>query len=170
MKTRTDGITHLAEVEAVGQQDVAGNGVRLSSAVASSAPQVAAVGDDTNVDLQLTPKGTGKFGYGTGFGGTVTQATSKATAATLSKQSGTITLNGAALAADTTVSFTLTNTCIAANDMVHVQHDSVGTLGAYTFAVTPAAGSAVIAVHNCTPGSLSEAIVIRFIVIKAAVA
>lgn len=109
-------------------------------------------------------------GYAVGAGGTVTQATNKGTTVVLSKPVGTITLNGAALAADTTVSFTWTNTVIGANDVVHLLHDSVGTLGAYTFAVTPAAGSASVAVHNCTPGSLSEAIVLRFAVIKGAVA
>ena len=110
---------------------------------------------------------TAGIGYDTGAGGTVAQATSKATGVTLSKVCGTITMNAAALAADTTVSFVLTNTAIAATDYVAVQHDSVGTLGAYTFAVTPAAGSATISVHNCTPGSLSQAIGLRFVVIKA---
>lgn len=170
MKALFDGFSRFKQLIAGGAQDESGNGIKINYSAASAHPSVEAVGDDTNVDLNLVPKGTGKFGYPTGFGGAVVQATSKATAAALNKQSGTVTLNGAALAADTTVSFTLTNTCVAANDIVHVQHDSVGTLGAYTFAATPAAGSVVIAVHNCTPGSLSEAIVLRFIVIKGAVA
>lgn len=109
-------------------------------------------------------------GYVTGAGGTVTQITSKATTVVLSKPVGTIVLVNSALAADTTVAFTWTNTVIGANDVIHILHDSVGTLGAYTFAVTPAAGSATVSVHNCTPGSLSEAIVLRFAVIKGAVA
>lgn len=110
------------------------------------------------------------IGYTTGAGGAVAQATSKATGVTLSTLCGTITLNGAALAADTTVAFVWTNTSIAATDCIHIQHDSVGTLGAYTFAITPAAGSATVSVHNCTPGSLSEAIVLRFCVIKSVIA
>lgn len=96
-----------------------------------------------------------------------TQSTDKSTAVTLSALTGLLTLSNATLNADTTVSFTLTNTQIAANDMVEVIHDSVGTLGAYTFAVTPGAGSAVVAVHNCTPGNLGEAIKVRFWVHKA---
>ena len=73
---------------------------------------------------------TAGIGYATGAGGTVTQITSKATGVTLNTVCGTITMNGAALAADTTVSFVLTNSAIAANDVVVIVHDSIGTLGA----------------------------------------
>ena len=115
----------------------------------------------------LVKSATLGLGYGSGAGGTVTQATSKSTGVTLNTVTGIITMNGAALAADTTVSFTLTDSAIAATDAVVVVHESVGTLGAYSFAATGAAGSAAIAVHNNTPGSLSEAIVLRFVVIKS---
>lgn len=108
----------------------------------------------------------GAFGHQAGAGGSVTQATSKATGVTLNKATGAITLNNAALAADTTVSFTLTNDQIEANDLILVTHKSAGTGGAYTFAAFPAAGSATIHVRNVTTGSLSEAIVISFSVIK----
>jgi hypothetical protein len=109
----------------------------------------------------------GGIGYTTGAGGTVTQATNKATGVTLNKVTGLITMNNAALAANTTVSFTLTNSAIAATDTIILQHNSAGTVGAYTLNVQPAAGSAVINVRNVTAGSLSEAIVIRFTVIKS---
>jgi hypothetical protein len=109
-------------------------------------------------------------GYQTGSGGTVSQSTSKATAVTLNKLCGTITMNAAALAAATTVGFTFTNSQIGANDLVIIQHASGGTLGAYNFAVAPAAGSAVVSVRNIHTASLSEAIVLRFVVIKAVVA
>lgn len=112
---------------------------------------------------------SGSVGYAAGNGGTVTQATSKATGVTLSKMSGDITLNAAALAANTVVSFTLTNTNIAAADLVHAVHNSAGTNGAYgVTAQVLAAGSALISVRNLTAGALSEAIVIRFAVFKAA--
>ena len=113
---------------------------------------------------------TSGIGYATGAGSTVTQATSKATSVSLSNVCGTITMNGAALASVTSVAFTWTNTAIAATDMVLIQHDSVGTLGGYSVVVTPAAGSATVTVRNNTAGSLSEAIVLRFIVIKAVTA
>ena len=110
---------------------------------------------------------TSGIGYRTGAGGAVTQITSKSTGVTLDTITGTITMQGAALAADTTVAFTLTDSAIAATDAVLVLHESAGTLGAYSFGSTAAAGSASISVHNLTPASLSEAIVLRFVVIKS---
>ena len=108
---------------------------------------------------------TGAFGYINGTG-TITQATNKATGVTLDSPSGQITLNGAALAADTTVSFTLTNSSITANDVLILNHLSAGTAGSYLLNAQAAAGSASINVRNITAGSLSEAIVIGFAVIK----
>jgi hypothetical protein len=113
--------------------------------------------------------GNGKVGYAAGAGGTVTQATSKSTGVTLSKQSGQITMDVAALAASTTVSFVLTNTIIEANDVLILNHVSAGTAGAYTLNAQVSAGSASINVRNVSLGSLSEAIVIQFVVINAAV-
>jgi hypothetical protein len=114
--------------------------------------------------------GTGKLGYTTGSAGTVTQASSKSNGVTLSKSNGQITLNAAALAADTTVSFTLTNTVIEAGDVLILNHISGGTAGSYLLNAQSAAGSASINVRNITTGSLSEAIVIAFAVIKATTA
>lgn len=109
----------------------------------------------------------GGVGYSTGAGGTVTQSTSKSTGVTLNKLSGEITMNAAALAANTAVSFTLTNSQIAATDVLALNHSSGGTAGSYTLNAQCAAGSASINVRNVTAGSLSQAIVIRFVVIKA---
>jgi hypothetical protein len=112
--------------------------------------------------------GAGGVGYTTGAGGTITQNTSKANAVTLNKSTGQITMNGAALAAGTIVSFTLNNTTIAATDLLVINHVSVGTVGAYTFNAQCGANSATINVRNNSAGSLSEAIVLRFAVIKGA--
>lgn len=119
----------------------------------------------------ITSSGTAGIGYASGAGGTVTQLTSKGTGVTLSKLCGTITTHNAALAAAAIVTFTVTNTLVAATDVVHVQHDSGGTVGAYT--VTPntmAAGSFKITLRNNSAGSLSDALVLRFAVLKAVVA
>jgi hypothetical protein len=110
------------------------------------------------------------FGYGSGAGGTVTQATNKSTGVTLNTRCGQITLNNAALAADTTVSFTLTNSSIAAGDVLVLNHISGGTAGSYLLNARSAAGSASIDVRNITAGSLSEAVVIAFAIIKATTA
>jgi hypothetical protein len=110
----------------------------------------------------------GGVGYSTGSGGTVTQITSKATAVTLNAVTGAITMNNAALAAGTIVSFTLTNSAIAATDAIVATHESGGTTGAYTInARATGAGTAAIDVRNNTAGSLSEAIVIRFAVVRS---
>jgi len=122
------------------------------------------------VDANFTNLNTDKAGYITGEGGTVTQATSKATAVTLNKKCGQITMNAAALAAATTVSFTLTNSTIAATDLLVLNHVSGGTAGSYLLNAQAAAGSASINLRNITAGSLSEAIVIGFAVIKAVTA
>tara|TARA_X000000368_G_scaffold76568_2_gene56956 strand:- start:5462 stop:5884 length:423 start_codon:yes stop_codon:yes gene_type:complete len=124
----------------------------------------------TEVDANFTNLNTDKAGYITGDGGTVTQASSKSTAVTLNKKCGTVTMNGAALAANAIVSFTLTNSTIAATDVVSLNHSSGGTAGKYVLNAQAAAGSASINVTNISAGSLSEAIVIRFAVIKAVTA
>lgn len=118
--------------------------------------------------IAISAAGSLGFGPALGAGGTVAQATSKATAVTLSKPTGQITMNAAALAAGAIVSFTLTNTTIAATDVLILNHISGGTAGAYSLNAQAAAGSASINVLNNTAGSLSEAIVIQFVVIKGA--
>ena len=110
-------------------------------------------------------------GYSTGTGGAVTQATDKSTGVTLNKRCGQITMNAAALAAAAEVSFTLTNSVIAATDVVMVSIASGATAGAYSVQCdATAAGSCRISVGNRNAGSLSEAIVLNFVVIKAVAA
>ena len=111
---------------------------------------------------------TATLGYTTGSGGTVTQASNKTTAVTLNKINGEIVMNAAALADDATAAFTLTNSTIAATDVVIVNVASVGTAGAYQVTVgAVAAGSCSISVLNVSGGALSEAIKLNFAVIKA---
>ena len=113
---------------------------------------------------------TAGFGYGTGAGGAVTQTTNKTTGVTLNNVCGQITMDNAALGAGASVNFTLTNSAIAATDVVLTVIASGGTANAYTVTVTAvAAGSCSIRVTNTTGGSLSEAPVITFIVYKAVI-
>ena len=128
----------------------------------------AATGTSVVLTGAITSNGTAGIGYATGAGGTVSQATSQSTGVTLSKLCGTITMYSAALAANTAVSFTVTNTLVASTDMVIVEHTSGGTIGAYNIiANTMGSGTFVITVRNLTSGSLTEAPEIRFLVIKA---
>ena len=107
-------------------------------------------------------------GYSTGTGGTITQATSKSTGVTLNKRCGQITMNNAALSAAAEVSFTFTNSTIAATDVVVTAISSGATAGAYNTHVDAiAAGSCRISITNFSAGPLSEAIVLNFAVIKA---
>ena len=122
------------------------------------------------VDANFSNLNTDKAGYITGEGGTVTQGTSKATAVTLSKRCGQITMHNASLAAATTVSFTLTNTTIVATDLLVLNHVSGGTAGSYLLNAQCGAGSATINVRNVSAGALAEAIVIGFAVVKAVTA
>lgn len=126
----------------------------------------AATGTSLAATGAITSSGGG-IGYTSGNGGTVTQITSKSTGVTLNKLAGDITMINSALAAATIVSFTLTNSTIAATDIIHVQHNATGTFGAYTITGRSASGSAVISVRNNTAGSLSEAIVIKFLIVKS---
>ena len=102
-------------------------------------------------------------------GSSVTQATSKSTGVTINAASGAITMDDAALAAGAEVSFAVTNDKVTASDVVVVNHASAGTAGSYLVqANTLAAGSFAITVSNVSGGSLGEAIVLNYVVIKGA--
>jgi hypothetical protein len=114
-----------------------------------------------------------EIGYSSAAQGTVTQATDKSTGVTLNKSAGRITMNNAALAGATAVSFILTNSMISINDtiIVNVSSNTTGSaLGAYTTYVSYlAAGSALITLRNLTAAtSYSEAVIINFSVIHGA--
>ena len=110
-----------------------------------------------------------EIGYSTGAQGTVTQATSKSTGVTLNKSAGRITMNAAELAANTAVSFTLTNSLISTNDTIIVNVSGGGTVAAYTTYVSSmTAGSAVITLRNLTGSALSEAVILNYAIIHGA--
>jgi len=109
------------------------------------------------------------LGYTTGAGGSGPQGTSKSTGVTLNKITGQITMHNAALAAGAAVSFTFVNSTIAATDIVLVTIASGATANAYTVNVTAtAAGSCRVQLTNISGGSLGEAVVLNFAVIKGA--
>ena len=111
-----------------------------------------------------------ELGYSAAAQGTVTQATDKSTGVTLNKSAGRITMNNAALAGATAVSFTLTNSLISANDTIIVNISGGGTAAAYTTYISSmTAGSAVVTLRNLTAStSLSEAVVLNFAIIHGA--
>ena len=100
-------------------------------------------------------------------GGTVTQATNKSTAVTLNAESGQITMNNASMSSNTTAGFTLTNSFVAATDVVIVNIASGATADGYILTVDAvAAGSCRISVRHNSGGALGEALVLNFVVIK----
>ena len=115
---------------------------------------------------------TTTLGYKAGSGGTFNQSdgegTGKAKTVVINKINGEIVMDAAALGIGATAAFTLTNSTIAATDVVIVNVASVGTAGAYQVTVgAVAAGSCSISVLNASGGSLSQAIKLNFAVIKA---
>jgi hypothetical protein len=111
---------------------------------------------------------TAGVGYAAGAGGTATQATSKSTGVTLNKVSGQITMNAASLAASTSVGFTMTNSAIAATDLIIVNIASGATADSYLATVDAvAAGSCRISLRNISAAAKSEAVVLNFVVVKA---
>jgi len=113
-----------------------------------------------------------ELGYSAGAQGAVTQLTDKSTAVTLNKSAGRITMNNAALAGNTAVSFTLNNSLISASDTIIVCISSVttgSTAGAYTSYVSNmTTGSASITLRNLSGTSYSEAVIINYAVIHGA--
>jgi len=113
---------------------------------------------------------TGGIGYIAGAGGAVTQLTNKATAVTLNTVSGQITMAGTQLNGDTTVTFVLTNSAVANTDVMILNQVGGGNIGEYTFNAQCGTGVANISVHNMTNTNRSDAIVLRYVVIKGATA
>ncbi len=97
---------------------------------------------------------TGAFGYVTGIGGAVTQATSRTTGVTLNKPAGAITLFSTTTTAGQTTTFTLTDSSISANDTVNCTQKS--GVGLYWCAATAiSAGSANLSIY--TPAAVGSA-------------
>jgi hypothetical protein len=142
-----------------------------SSSAAGARTNLGAAASGVNADITSLTGITGTFGYATGAGGTVTQGVSKATGVTLNKICGQITTHNAALNAGSEVSFTVTNSTVAATDCIIINIASGASADAYNVQVDAvAAGSFRVALGNMTAGNLSEALVLNFVVIKGVAA
>lgn len=116
-------------------------------------------------DQSVTARGNGGLGYGPGAGGPVTQLTSRTTGVTLNKPCGSITMFTAAGSA-TPASFTVTNSTVAATDVVLISGKS-GASNTYLFEVTATAAGSFTVSFWTTGGTASDTPVINFAVIKA---
>lgn len=116
----------------------------------------------------LSFKATEDIGFTTGNGGTVTQITSRTTGVTLNAPTGQITLVAASIPGLDSQEFTLTNSYIAATDIVLVTFASGLTADHYDVTVTAtAAGSCKISIHNVNNSATpTDTPVINFAVFK----
>ena len=113
--------------------------------------------------------GTSGFGYSTGAGGAVTQATNRSTGVTLNTVTGAITTDTTSLAAGAEAVFTVTNSQVAVGDVVLVSARSGMTAGTSVPIVTAvAAGSFDITLTNLHASTADTgAMIINFAVVKA---
>lgn len=123
----------------------------------------------TSVTAATTVNAGTLLGYGgSGYSGvqSIVQDTSKATAVTVNGPVVNITTANSQLLANTTTSFTLTNSAITVNDTLVCVHLSGGTIGTYYVSGTvTGAGSATIFIRNMTAANLTEQPVIRVYVL-----
>lgn len=176
----------------------AATGLQVRGQAAGSGADLNVISSGTNEFLDINAKGTGEIifnstatgrlrtprsivstgatagiGYATGAGGAVTQATNRTTGVTLNTVSGQITTNTASLAAEATADFTVTNSAVAATDVVAVSYSDSDSGGTVVTISDVSAGSFDIRVHNGNAsGGTAEtgAIVVNFAVIKAVAA
>jgi hypothetical protein len=121
---------------------------------------------------QLFTSPTPALGYATGLGTgqTITQITSKSTAVVMPAPTftGTITMNNASLANGAVVKFTVTDSAVAASDVVLAvpQQGSITAAAAYLVTCNSQNGSFVVNVYNAGTTE-TDAIVLNFIVLRA---
>jgi hypothetical protein len=173
-------------------------GVSVKSAAAAGGVALAVISSGTNENLTINAKGSGTvtingtatggitwsravtaassvlstsatagIGYATGAGGAQTQGTSRTTGVTLNAITGAITLFSTA-GSTTPASFTVTNSAVAATDVIVLSQKS-GT-DKYDLSVTAVGAGSFEITANTKSGTTSEAPVINFAVIKAVAA
>ena len=160
--TATQAIAYGQAVKLTGNESIGGIKTFTTSPIVPTPTTTGNIITMGNI-LEKTAVG---IGYGSGSGGTVTQLTSKSTAVTLNKPTGQIIMNNSALAAGATVGFTLINSLITTTDTIIVKcynfinyRIDVRNIGS---------GACTVNVTSLSAGSLSEAIVLNFAVIKGA--
>ena len=139
-----------------------------STSMALTTPVIgAATGTSLSTTGTIVSTGTAGVGYATGAGGAVTQITSRTTGVTLNKTAGAITLVSAAGSA-TAATFTVTNSTVAATDVIILNQKSGTDL--YNLMVTAVAAGSFNLTFRTTGGTTTEIPVFNFAVIKAVAA
>ena len=127
----------------------------------------AATGTSLTATGVIASTGTAGVGYATGAGGTVTQGTNRTTGVTINKTTGAITLFSAAGSA-TAATFTVTNSTVAATDVIILNQKSGTDL--YDLMVTAVAAGSFNITFRTTGGTTTETPVFNFAVIKGVAA
>ena len=126
--------------------DSAVNHLRVQNQATGSNPSLEAVGDDTNIDLQLTSKGTGKIIVGDSGTGTVAGGS-----ANIDAQRGVVTTETLTASTASVETFDLVNNKIGTDSQVLVSlGDTTNTTGLLVLGsvTTQTAGSATIELVN----------------------
>lgn len=108
---------------------------------------------------------TAGVGYSAGSGAAVTQITSRTTGVTINALTGSITLVSAA-GSTTPASFTVTNSSVAATDVIALSQKS-GT-DTYSWNVTAVAAGSFVFTSNTKSGTTTEQPVFNFVILKGA--
>lgn len=147
---------------------VSGANVFMQGGVGPVTMQFQISGGTAGMDIQggsFLAIGSVGVGYlaGSGVGGAVTQLTSRTTGVTLNKTTGAITLFAAAGSA-TAATFTVTNSTVAATDVIHISQKSGTNL--YNALVTAVAAGSFNVTFFTTGGIASDSPVFNFAAIK----
>lgn len=127
----------------------------------------AASGNTAAAGSILSSSASGGIGYATGAGGAVTQASSRTTGVTVNTPVGAITLVSAA-GSTTPATFTVTNSSVAATDVILLSQKSGTDL--YTLSVSRVAAGAFDITFNTKSGTTTEQPVFNFAVVKGVAA
>jgi hypothetical protein len=142
---------------------------RLKLIPASSGTTEVTIHDSGNAVTSTVS--TAANGYATGAGGAVTQATNASTGVTLSKPCGQITTVALTTAAAAEERFTVTNTLVAATDVIALSTTYNGAGTPMLSVVNVTAGAFDIVVTNVhAANALNALMVINFAVIKSVAA
>lgn len=142
------------------------NYIRIANSATGSAPELSAQGDDTNVNLQLTRRGTAVILVGDSNTASPSQAAGGVLATTLNVQRGRITVPRLDILQGSAVVIDLTNTAVAPNRFVVATiGDNAATTGTpYIRRATSGAGSATIVVSNSGAAVVNNSLDVNFVI------
>ena len=142
------------------------NYVQIANSAAGNAPAFTVAGDDTNVSLQLSPKGTGIVLIGDQGSVLAVQAAGGILAVTMNTQRGVITVPALDIKAASAVIIDLTNSRISGTSLilVSIANTSNATGTPFIRNVDNGAGSATIRIEGAGIAVVNQAIDVNFLV------